>query len=190
LLNGISVNDKLANSNTGNMYDMNHLKDIALHKYDLKTGQGKYTFVINTNNEFGQKFEFTIWINDATVPIIISENSGTVTTNNIKIIFNTKNMLEDAGDCILKITGYEDFVLTKEKLDNKQLNPNYEIVLTTSRNYSIEVTTLSGQLLFSSYVVKNDPLNTISILIIVIVVALLVVGLIIFIKMRKKLKVK
>ena len=69
----------------------------------------------------------------------------------------------------------------------KQLN---EITLTSSREYFIEVTTLSGQLLFSSYINKTEPLNAISIILIVVVSIVVVAGTVVFFLLRRRMKIK
>lgn len=190
LLNGVSVNEKLANPNTGTMYLNKYLKDITLHKNDLKTGEGVWTFVINTNNEFNQKYTFSVWINNPTVPITVSHESGTTTNDDILITFLSSNILSEAGDCILKISGLDDLYITQEALENGTLTELNEITLTSSREYFIEVTTLSGQLLFSSYINKTEPLNAISIILIVVVSIVVVAGTVIFFLLRRRMKIK
>ena len=190
LKNGSSVNDKLANPNNGSMYDNKFLKDLTLHKNDVKTGEGVWTFVINTNNDFDQKFTFSVWINHATVPMVVSHATGSKTYDNILITFSTTNMLSEAGDCVLKITGYDDMYITQDLYDSGELEDFYELTLDKTLEYYIEVTTVSGQLLFSSYIVKAEPLNTISVIVIVIGAILAVAFVVVFTMLRKKMKVK
>ena len=190
LLNGVSNYEKLANPNTGTMYLNKYLKDITLHKNDLKTGEGVWTFVINTNNEFNQKYTFSVWINNPTIPITVSHESGTTTNDNIIITFLSSNILSEAGDCILKISGMDDLYITQEALENGTLTELNEITLTSSREYFIEVTTLSGQLLFSSYINKTEPLNAISIILIVVVSIVVVAGTVVFFLLRRRMKIK
>lgn len=190
LLNGVSVSNRLANLNNGSLYDNKYLKELSLHINDIKTGEGVWTFVINANNEFNQKYSFSVWINNPVIPITISHSSGTVTTDDITITFLSSNILNEAGDCILKITGRADIYITQEALDSGLLTELNEITLTTANEYYIEVTTLSGQLLFSSYINKTEPLNAVSIIIITVSSIVLVVGIVIFMLLRKKMKIK
>ena len=190
LRNGTSIYSKLANANSGNLYNNKYLKDVIIHINDIKTGAGVYTFVVNANNEFGQKYTFTIWINNPNVPIIISHESGTTTDKNITITFTSSNVLNEVGDCILKITGQEDIYITKELLESGTLSELNEIVLSQSREYYIEVTTLSGQLLFSSYINKVEPLNTVSIILITTACVVAVAGVVLFLLLRKKMRIK
>lgn len=192
-LEGESVNSKLANINSGDIVNINKenfLKSLSLHANDYKTGSGHWTFVVCTNNEFNQMFEFTIWINKAQVPIKLSVENGASTTDEIIVSFNTKNIINESGDCIVKITGFADLVLTKEKLSSNELEEIYNLTITKAGNYYIEVTTLSGQLLYSSYVTKVEPLNTVSIIIIVAVVLVVGAGIVLFILLRKRMKIR
>ena len=190
LLDGVSVNSKLANSNNGSLYNNKYLKELTLHVNDLKTGEGVWTFVINANNEFNQKYTFSVWINNPTIPIILSHQNGTKTTDSITITFLASNILSEAGDCILKITGEKDLYITKEALESGNLTELNEITLTATREYYIEVTTLSGQLLYSSYINKVEPLNAVSIIVISVSSVVLVAGVVLFILLRKKMKIK
>lgn len=193
LREGISVKEVLTNVNTGEIYEVNgvyYLKNISLHANDVKTGTGSWTFIVNTNNEFNQTFEFTIWINKAIVPIELSVDNGVKTTDDILVMFNTRNLLNATGDCIVKISNFADLVITKEKLESGEIEELYTITITKAGDYYVEVTTLSGQLLYSQFVIKADPLNTISIIIIVVAVAVATVGIVLFIRLRKRMKIK
>lgn len=190
LSGGQSLYPKLANQNVGNLYLNKYLKNITLSKDDIKTGVGKYTFVINTNNEFNQKFTFSVWINDPSIPLVVSHKNGVQTDKTINIKFTTKNLLQDAGDCIIKITGRENLYITQEDYDAGLLKEIYEINLSEKNHYYVEITTLSGQLLYSSHYIKVDPLNTMTIILIVIGVILFVTLTVTFILLRKKMKVR
>lgn len=193
LFNGESKKAELTNINNGEILTVNgvqYLKSLALHSSDIKTGNGYWTFVINTNNEFDQVFKFTVWINKAIAPIELSIPNGASTTDTIIVSFNTQNLLTATGDCVLKITGYENLIITQENLDNGELKSVYEISLTDNRNYYIEITSLSGQLLYSSYVIKAEPLNAVSIIIIVVFVLVAIVGTVLFVLLRRKMKIR
>ena len=189
LKDGVSVNKKLANINSGDMYG-EYLRTISLHTNDYKTGTGYWTLVINTNNEFNQTFQFTVWVNRARIPLDISIANGETTTNNIIVKFNTYNLLTEAGDCILRISGKKDLVLTNELLESGKIDNTYELTLDETRGYYIEVTSLSGQLLYTSYVVKAEPLNAISIILITVASLVFISGVVVFVIMRKRMKVR
>lgn len=190
LKDGKSVNLLLANENNGEMFDNNHLKNISISTNDIKTGVGKWTLIIKTNNNLDQLFKFSFTIKKTSVPIDISVKSGEKTTNNINIKFNTTNLLDEAGDCILKITGLNDLELTYEKLADGKLNNTYNLTLSKTGSYYIEITTLGGKLLYSYYVVKTEPLNFVSIIIIVVSTLVVVSGVVVFTILRKRMKIR
>lgn len=186
LYNGVSVLSKLANANNGTVYNDKYLKNLTIYKYDIKTGQGYWTFKINTNNEFGQKFDFTVWINDPDVPVDVSIGQGESTTDVITVKFNTENMLKEVGECIVKINGFDDFILTKDA----NLPLIYEKEIKNSGDYTVQVLSLSGELLYSTYFTKTEPLNAVSITLIVVSVILVVGGSIVFFLLRKRMKIR
>ncbi len=193
LKDGVSVYNSLANVNNGELVEIDgahYLKNISLHANDIKTGRGYWTFVVSTNNEFEQEFEFTVWINKSVVPIMLSINNGGSSSGEIYVRFNTKNVLSQAGDCILKITGFEDFYITQELLDTEQIEEIYNVPITSAGEYYVEVTTLSGQLLYSSFVIKTEPLNAVSIIIIVVAVIAVIAGVVLFILLRRRMKIR
>ena len=120
----------------------------------------------------------------------MSINNGESTTDNIIVKFNTSNLLDSAGDCIVKVTGLNGLVLTKEKLAAGDLKDIYTITIANTGGYYIEVTTISGQLLYTYYVVKAEPLNAVSIIIIVVSVVLVVAGSVVFVMMSRKMKIR
>ena len=189
LKNGISQKEKLFNINSGEMYGK-YLKSLNLSSSDYKTGKGSWTFVINTNNEFNQTFTYTVWINNPSIPIEVSSKNGSTTTDIISIKFNTENLLEVAGDCILNISGYDPLVITSELLKSGDIKDVYDVQIDKKGNYYIEVTTLSGQLLYTYYVVKADPLNAVSIIIITISSIVVLSGIVVFVIMRRKMKIR
>ena len=80
--------------------------------------------------------------------------------------------------------------ITQELYNKGELTDSYELILDKTLAYYIEVTTLSGQLLYSSYIVRTEPLNAISIIIIIVASIVFVAFVVIFTLMRKKMKVK
>ncbi len=167
-----------------------YLKNFLISVNDAITGNGMYTVTICTDNEFNQEFTFSFWINNTTPPIQVSIPENTSTTSNITVSFNTTDLIEDIGDCILKISGNADLLLTNQLLQDGKLQSSYNITLSSARTYFVQLYSESGKLLYSYRVVKNEPLNTVSIILIV-VSCVVVIGLtVMFILLRKKMKVR
>ena len=167
-------------------------KNILLSVFDKQTGVGKYSITIATDNAFGQEFTFSIWINNTIPPIEVSVPENTPTTSEITVSFNTKNLLEAVGECVLRINGLEkDMHFTYAALEAGDLKETYNLKLTAdSEIYNIQVLSQSGKLLYSYRAIKTAPLNTISIILIVVGSLVAVALTIIFIRLRKKLKIR
>lgn len=201
LKNEEDVTSKLTNANMGNIIykeevkdgkkvQVPYLKNFTLSTSDALTGKGLYTVTIATDNEFSQEFTFGLWLNNQTPSIQVSKPENSETTDTIKVTFNTNDVLEDVGDCVLKITGKDDIYINYDNLSDGKIKSIYEIELTDNRTYFIQLYSESGRLLYSYRVVKNEPLNAVSIIVIV-VSCLVVVGLTLtFILLRKKMKVR
>ena len=167
-----------------------YLKNFLISVNDAITGNGMYTVTICTDNEFNQEFTFSFWINNTTPPIQVSIPQDTATTNDIIVSFNATDLIEDVGDCVLKISGNEDLLLTYQLLQDGKLQSSYNITLSSARTYFVQLYSESGNLLYSYRVIKNEPLNAISIILIV-VSCVVVIGLTItFILLRKRMKIR
>ena len=167
-----------------------YLTSFLISINDAVTGSGHYTVTINTDNEFGQKFTYSFWINNKQAPITVSVKENTSTSSPIKVSFNTQDLLTAVGDCVLKIDGMNDVVLNTSDLADGNLQTYYEYTITGAGDYNIQLVTESGKLLYSYHVTKTEPLNTVSIILIV-VSCIVVVGLtILFILLRKRMKIK
>ena len=193
LKNDVDVTEKLTNENMGTVIYKNnkaYLKNFNFSVVDALTGKGKYTVTIATGNEFNQEFTFSFWLNNKTPSIQVSIGENEETTDTIKVLFNTANLIEDVGDCVLKITGQKDLKLNSAALADNKIKSTYEIELTTKGTYFIQLYSESGTLLYSYRVVKNEPLNAVSIIVIV-VACIVVVGLTLtFVLLRKKMKIR
>ena len=154
--------------------------------YDEKTGPGRYHVEIATNGDIAnQTFAFDFWINDAVVPIEISVPEGTSTTDKIVVTYNPYNIYNNVGACKLVI-GNREIAINSENMSESVATQE----ITSSGTYFIQILTESGRLVYSYKVVKNEPLNTIAIILIVvgcIVVAGVIVAVVL---LRKRMKIR
>ncbi len=199
---GQDITDSITNENMGQLVYKQvtnadgttsvkaYLANLLISMNDAVTGAGHYTITINCDNEFGQNFTYSFWINDATPPIQVSIEENQSTTDPITVSFNTQDLLNSVGDCILRIAGMDDFILSSQRLADGQLQTYYTFTIQASGTYDIQLLTESGRLLYSYRVTKTEPLNTVSIILIV-VSCLVVVGLtVMFILLRKRMKIR
>ena len=167
-----------------------YLTSFLMSINDAITGRGRYTVTINTDNEFDQSFTYSFWINDAEAPISVSIPENTSTTDPITVSFNAQDLITAVGDCILRINGMDDITFTSSDLANGNLQTYYQYTISGAGDYDIQLLTESGRLLYTYHVTKTEPLNAVSIILIV-VSCIVVVGLtIMFILLRKRMKIR
>ena len=173
--------------------NQNFLKSILISYFDEKTGSGRYQITICANDELYvsenhgmSTFTYEFYINSKVVPIKVSIADGGTTNGTVNVEFSAKNVYDMVGECYI-IVGNERFFITEETLDNMTLvlGDNEDI-----GTHYIQVYTMSGNLLFSHRVNLTEPMNTWTI--IAIVVGVIAVALVVFIiiKLRKRMGVK
>ncbi len=169
-----------------------YLTKLLLSYFDERSGAGRYTITINTGEQIYtnaiSEFTFSLWINLATPPVTVSIANGGATTDNISLRFNAYDLYDTVGDCYIQI-GSDRYDINAETLSSIG-GEGAGITITRNGTYYIQIYTMSDTLLYSYKVTKNEPLNTWAI--IAIVIGVLAVGVVIFItiKLRKRLKVK
>ena len=175
------------------------LKNIAISLYDEKTGKGNYQITIQTNSGIfnetqngltPEAFTFNFIIKSiGVVPLTISLNEGESTTDAIYVEFNAFDLYTDIGECIL-VYGKQQLKINEEYLNS--LNEGYfcSLPITETGTHFIQVYNSSDTLLYSYKVIKTEPLNTVSILLIVggvLAAAGLTVTIVL---LRKRMKIK
>ena len=163
-------------------------KELWLSAGDEKTGSGIYTITISAyvpQTKTYRSFTFKVWINDE-VPVIISSlDFGKDTTKQITLSFNKNLIYQQIGDSIIRISGMADIIINE---DTATENIRESITLVQNREYTIQVLTADGKVITSYKLIKKEPLNTVSIIIIVIS-SVVAIGLVItFIMLRKHIK--
>ena len=98
------------------------------------------------------------------------------------------NLYDEVGDCYVKIDNMDPIVVEGGNLAAMDELQNIEI--TTRGDYFIQVYTKSGNLVYSYRVIKKDPLNTVTIVLICVGAAVLVALIIVFVKLRKRVKIR
>lgn len=164
------------------------VRSFVLSYFDSNlTGKGRYNITIQSSPV--NEFSFSVWINDGEIPIVVSVAEGTVTTNAVSVQFNMQNIYNNIGDCFVKISKINPIYINSQTLA-ESASEVMDISLTEKGIYFIQVFTAGGSLMYSYRIEVKEPLNAISI--ILIVVGSLTVGFLtfIFIKIRKKIQVK
>lgn len=184
--NGVNISNALRTYAMPDNSEINisaFLQDSLGNKY---FNNGLYTIKITTIDEAlgEQSFEFDFWLNDAKPPISVSIAEGESTTEPIKVSFNAENLYETLGDCYVMVNNERIAEITADSTGIR----NYSLLAVSP--YYIQVYTNSGKLAYSYRVEVTEPLNTITIILIVVSVAVVIGGVILFILLRKKMKIR
>lgn len=179
---------KVLRENVNITHNLDSKNELWLSAGDEKTGSGIYTITVTAYVEQTKSyrdFTFKVWINDE-MPVIISDlDFGDSTTKQITLSFNKNLIYQQIGDSIIRITGMADIIINEETATE---NVRESVTLVQNLEYTIQVLTADGKVISSYKVTKKEPLNTVSIIVIV-VVSLVVIGLVVtFIVLRKHIK--
>lgn len=147
---------------------------------------GVYTITLVAADATGsQTIEFSFWINNVTAPISVSLGEGESTTGTVTIEYNRGNLFEILGDCYIKI---DSKII--DVIDSSNSTESVPYTLGSVGEHYIQVYTSSGKLVYSYHVQINEPLNTVSIILIVVSCVLVVAGLLTFLLLRKRMQVR
>ena len=149
---------------------------------------GIYSFKMTT--EEGLNFAFNIWLNNTKPDILVSHEEGTKTTEHIIVRYNTENLFDSVGDCIVKINNKVVSTINSEYFETENYDKTVLVELTEVSPYLIQVYTANDKLIYSYKVEITAPLNAISIILISVGAGVAVTGIILFILLRKKLKIR
>lgn len=195
--NGIDITSQIRNNY--NLSSTAPLKAIAISLYDEKTGQGNYSIKINTNSGryitqnnlvIPEYFTFNFIIKPiGTLPIKISINEGTSTTDVIKIQFNALDLYEEVGKSKIMYAG-NTLNIDEEYIDSLNGNNYVELDITENGTHFVQIYGAGDNLLHSYKVIKTEPLNTVSILLIVLAVAAAIGITVTIVLLRKRMKIK
>ena len=136
------------------------------------------------------KFTFNFIIKKiGTLPIKISINEGESTTDVIKIQFNALDLYEEVGKSKIMYAG-NTLNIDEEYLDTLNGSNYVELEITENGTHFVQIYGAGDNLLHSYKVIKTEPLNTVSILLIVLAVAAAVGITLTVVLLRKRMKIK
>ncbi len=179
-----------------------YMTELPLSYLDEKTGAGKYVITINSNDNSYKasavptSFTFAVTIQVGVAPIKISVSEGKGTTKQVSVEFNRTNIYAEMGECTVRILKYNSNGSFRETLYTTTINSSSTGTTTThiakdeKGIFYVQVVSPSGNLLYSYKVVKKEPMNVATILIIVAAVIVALVIIFIIIKLRKRISVK
>lgn len=179
---------KVLRENVNITHNLANKNELWLSAGDETSGSGTYTITVKAyvpQTKSYKDFTFKVWINEET-PVIISDlDFGDSTTKQITLSFNKNLIYQQIGDSIIRISGMADIIINEETAVE---NVRESVTLVQNMEYTIQVLTADGKVISSYKLTKKEPLNTVSIIVIVIV-SVVVVGLVVtFIILRKHIK--
>ena len=174
------------------MLENKTLKVFAASCDDENTGEGRYTITVRAKQYDElmpvQEFAFSFWLHKAEPPVVVSVDQGTETTKVINVQFNAHNIYNEVGDCYVQITNMDPIYINASTLASMEELQSIDIE--NAGDYFIQIYTQNGSLVYSYRVIKKDPLNGVTIALICIGVAVVIALTIIFVKLRKKVKIR
>ncbi|MBO4412484.1 MAG: hypothetical protein J5779_00510, partial [Clostridia bacterium] len=149
---------------------------------------GVYSFEMTTEENLS--FEFSVWLNNTKPDILVSHEEGTKTTENIIVRYNTENLYDAVGDCFVKINNKTVSTINSDYFEDGNYDTTVLVELTQTSSYLIQVYTANDKLIYSYKVEIVDPLNSITIILISVGSGLVVAGVVLFVLLRKKLRIR
>ena len=130
--------------------------------------------------------EFSFTLNNQTATLSASIEPGGKTTKPVIIKFNPKNIYDLVGDCCIYVNGAK----TDNRITKDTPNSVIEFPVSAVGEYYIQLVGDSGTVITTFNFTIKEPMNTVSIILIVVVSAL-VIGLVgTFIWLRTRMKVR
>ena len=163
-------------------------------------GNGYYTITMSIlYNELlaPEIIKFSVTINDA-IPVITSDPlPGETTKGTIILTYNPYLIFSQIGKCKIVILTYNPDTnmfseYASQVIDetNSASQNLHTVELTDTNNYFIQLVSDSDNVVLSFRVNRAEPLNAVSIIVIVAGAIALVVGIILFIKLRTRMKIR
>lgn len=154
----------------------------------LKVGNYKvYYSVSNRNLLPDQDIAFNFRISNQTAAIYSSLTPGETTTKTVTITYNPYVIYRQLGECVLHISNFGDYVINESTITDSLVK---EISISGAGTYYVQLLGVDDCVMNSFVVEIKEPLNTLSIVLIVLVSLVLVGGLITFLVLRHRMRVR
>ena len=152
-------------------------------------GVGRYHIYVKGNqiNSLNalQQFDYYIWINNEVPVIECSCKYNETSTKKITLKYNSLAIYEQIGNCKIVIAN-DEFLINKDNVEDKITT----LSITRAGTYFVTLKTEAGNVVSMFKITKKDPLNTISIILIVLGVAAVIAIGVVFYRLRINMKIK
>ncbi len=178
-------------SNTGeiNVYNKLITYERIVEAFGSETqGKMKFKVLYEVQNDKllpARRAEFSFTLNNEQATINSSIKPGGKTTKEVTLKFNPANIYDQIGDCNLVVNG--ENVL---RIDSTATNQILEIKLNKIGKYYVQLMGDSGNVSTSFNFTIKEPLNMVSIILIVVVVSVVIALIGTFVWLRTRMKVR
>ena len=173
-------------------YNTSKLYNLYIDSDTENFGNGKYEIVVKYDSpRIGdQNYNFSFWISDSEATITCSRAWGSTSAASFDIYYTPSNLFQAYGECLIVVT------LDKQRDVIRIDESNSYLVDSQAANYKavgvyiIQLQSTDGTIIETHRITIKTPLNVAAIIMIILVAGAVVVGIVAFIKMRKKMKVR
>ena len=178
-----------SNTEGANVYNKLITYERLIEAFGSSTqGKMKFRVVYEVDDDDllpARRAEFSFTLNNETATINSSIKAGETTTKTVTLKFNAANIYDQIGDCNLVING--EVVL---RIDENSSNSITEIQVKNVGEYYVQLMGDSGNIATSFNFKIKEPLNMVSIILIIVVVAIVAALVGTFIWLRTRMKVR
>lgn len=153
-------------------------------------GKMKFRVVYEANDDDllpSRPVEFSFTLNNETPTISCSIEAGKKTTKPVTIKFNASILYSQLGECYIVVNGNMENAL---KIDETSANEITQLQIEDVGKYYVQIIGDSGNISASFNFTIKEPLNTMSIVLIVVISAIVIGIVVTFIWLRTKMKVR
>ena len=173
-----------------NIYQVETLQNFSISPETL--GNGKYLITINIREQElipEQSYSFIVWINNEIPTLQSSRDFGTSAKGSVTISYNASILYEQVGNCYIAVNGtpVEGGTIDSSREDENSIST---FPLEDPGTYFVQIFSKSGTLLSSQRITIEEPLNTASIILIIVGCVVFVGIVVTFIILRTRMKVK
>ena len=151
-------------------------------------GKMKFTVVYEVNDDRlfpARQVQFSFTMNNEIPSLTSSIEAGGSTTKTVTIQFNPAIIYGQVGDCSLVING-----VSVLDINENSANQITQMQLSTPDQYYVQIVSDSGNVITSLNFTIKEPLNAMSIILIVVIVAIILALIGTFIWLRTRMKVR
>lgn len=178
------------NQEGGDVYNKLITYERVSQLFGTTQGKMKFRVVYEANDDAllpARQVEFSFTLNNETPTISCSVGAGKKTTKPVTIKFNASILYSQLGECYIVVNGDMENSL---KIDATSENEVTQLQIEDVGKYYIQIIGDSGNISASFNFTIKEPLNTMSIILIVVISAIVIGIVVTFIWLRTKMKVR